>query len=304
MKLKPYICSAIGTPLDADDQLDPSGLRTHLEDQANAGIHGVLVAGTMGAMPLLTWRAYEQLVRASAEYWPGHGELLVGVGDLSFARSRERIQFVNELPIDGAVALTPYFLPYSQAELIQYFEALASDSRAPLYLYDLPQRTGNALAVETVLQLSEHPNIAGIKCSGDLSEARRLIDSLRGSDFRVILAQVPLLDVLLRAGMHEHVDGVYCMVPQLTRKIADAAMRGDGETAAELTRRLCGLLMMLRKYGVYAAMTALLNSRGFEGNFAPRPHQPLTSAARESLLAEGAVRDALAFEESLAAASV
>ncbi|MEX2170931.1 MAG: dihydrodipicolinate synthase family protein [Pirellulales bacterium] len=304
MKLKPYICSAIGTPLDVEEQLDPNGLRAHFEDQARAGIHGVLVGGTMGAMPLLTWRTYEQLVRASADYWPVHGELLVGVSDLSFARTRERIQLVNELPIDGAVALAPYFLSYSQADLIQYFEALAAESRAPLFLYDLPQRTGIALTVETVLRLSEHPNIAGIKCSGDLSEARRLIDSLRGSDFRVIVAQAPLLDVLLRTGMNQHVDGVYCLVPQLTRRIAEAATRGDGETAAELTRRLCSLLLMLRKYGVFPAMTALLNTRGISGSFAPRPHQPLTSAVRESLLAEGAVRDALTFEESPVAAIV
>lgn len=304
MLLKPYICSAVGTPLAADDHLDARGLRFHLEDQVLAGIDGVLVGGTMGAMPLLTGKTYEQLVRAGVEAFRGKGELLIGVSDLSFARTRERIQLVNELPVDGAVALTPYFLTYSQAELIRYFEALAAESRAPLYLYDLPQRTGIAIAVETVFRLSKHPNIAGIKCSGDLSEARRLMDAVRGSRFRVIVAQAPLIDVLFRAGIHEHVDGVYCLVPRLTRRIADAATRGQWEISAELTRRLFGLLMMLRKYGVFPAMTALLNARGISGNFAPQPHQPLAPAAREALLAEALVTDAVAFEESFAAAAV
>src|SRR5215216_4814407 len=113
---KPYICSAIGTPLDEDDGLCADGLRRHLDEQAAAGISGVLVGGTMGTMPLLTNRTYGQLVQKAVEYWSGKGELLVGVGDLSFARTRERIRLVNELPIDGAVILSPFFLPFSQAD--------------------------------------------------------------------------------------------------------------------------------------------------------------------------------------------
>jgi 4-hydroxy-tetrahydrodipicolinate synthase len=245
----------------------------------------------MGAMPLLTQSAYEQLVRASVEQWSPRGELLVGVGDLSFARTRERIRFVNELRIDGAVVLTPFFLSYSQAELAQYFEALAAESRAPIYLYDLPQRTGIALEVETVLRLAQHPNIAGIKCSGDVGQVRRLIDACAGSSFRVIVAQAPLIDVLLRAGIGEHVDGVYCIVPRLVRGIFDAVEQEDWELSAKRSQTLQGLLGLLRKYGVFAATTALLNHRGIAGNFAPRPHQPLSAALVEELLSEPTIRD-------------
>src|SRR5262249_18911196 len=222
-----YLCAAIGTPLDRDENLHVDGLLAHLQDQAQARVDGVLIGGTMGTMPLLTNRTYEQLVRVGVEEWIRYGEVLVGVGDLSFARTRERIHFVNELRIDGAVVLTPFFLPYSQSELAQYFEAVAAESRAPIYLYDLPQRTGVVLEVETVLRLAEHPNIAGIKCSGDMGQVRRLIDAVEGSSFRVIVAQAPLIDVLLRAGIGEHVDGIYCILPRLARGIFDAAAQGD-----------------------------------------------------------------------------
>lgn len=289
-----YFCAAIGTPLDQNEDLHAEGLRAHLQDQAEARVDGVLVAGTMGAMPLLTHSTYEQLVRASVEQWSCHGEVLVGVGDLSFARTMERIRFVNELEIDGAVVLTPFFLQYSQLELAQYFEALAAESRAPIYLYDLPQRTHVSLEIETVLRLAEHPNIAGIKCSGDLGQARRLIDALAGSRFRVIVAQAPLVDVLLRAGIGEHVDGVYCIVPRLVRGIFDAAGQEDWELSAKRSQSLQGLLGLLRKYGVFAATTALLNHRGIAGNFAPRPYQPLSKATIEQLLSEPEAREALA----------
>jgi 4-hydroxy-tetrahydrodipicolinate synthase len=184
-------------------------------------------------------------------------------------------------------------LSYSQADLTPYFEALAVESNAPIYFYDLPQRTGISLEVETVLRLAHHPNIAGIKCSGDLGQARRLIDALEGSNFRVIVAQAPLIDVLLRAGIGEHVDGVYCIVPQLVRGIFTAAAQTDWELAAKRSRALQGLLGLLRKYGVFAAMTAILNYRGIAGNFAPRPHQPLSAATAEELISEPALHEAL-----------
>ena len=137
-----YLCSAIGTPLNSDDTLCSEGLAAHLDDQAAAGIDGVLVAGTMGAMPLLTSATYAALIESSVVAWRKRGELLIGVGDLSYARTRERIQLANDFEIDGVVVLTPFFLKFSQAELIEYFEALAAESRSPLFLYDLPQRTG------------------------------------------------------------------------------------------------------------------------------------------------------------------
>lgn len=289
-----FIYSAIGTPLDSNEGLSYDGLRAQLEDHAQAGIDGLLVAGTMGCMPLLTGTTYADLAAKSAEFWRGRGELLIGVGDLSFARTRERVRLCNELQIDGVVALTPFFLSYTQAELIEYFQALAAEARAPLFLYDLPQRTGIALEVETVQKLAEHPNIAGIKCSGDLGQTRRLIDAVEGSDFRVVVAQAPLMDYLIRNGVRDFLDGVYCIVPKLVRGIADAADGGDWAASSARSQLLNGLLSMLRKYGVFPATTALLNHRGIPGNYAPRPHFPLSAEQREQLLAEPAIIAALA----------
>lgn len=289
-----YLCSAIGTPLTSDEALCTEGLATHLDDQAAAGINGVLVAGTMGAMPLLTSATYAVLVERSVAAWRKRGELLIGVGDLSYARTRERIQLANDFEIDGVVVLTPFFLKFSQAELIEYFEALAAESRSPLFLYDLPQRTGLPLELETVLRLSKHPNIHGIKCSGDIAQTRELISQLEGSGFRVIVAQAPSLHTLLRDGVSEHVDGIYSLVPQIVSGIAAATAENDFKLADELACRMNGLLAMLVKYGVFAATTAFLNHREISGSYAPRPHAPLAPDVNERFLAEPEVQAALA----------
>ncbi len=267
------------------------GLYQHLEAQAVASIDGVLVAGTMGLLQLLSDRVYQDLVVHSSSHWKDHGELLVGVGDTSYLRTLERLRFVNELPIDGAVVLSPYFLTFSQDELVDYFTALANASHVPLYLYDLPQRTRTHLELETVLTLSEHPNIAGIKCSGDIDQTKLLISAMKGHDFRVIVAKPALLESLIREGVSQHLDGVFCIAPQITRQIAVAADRGDWEVARKLNKNLEQFLATLTDYGVFPAMTALLNALGIEGRFAPRPFRMLSKETQKRLFAEQAVID-------------
>jgi 4-hydroxy-tetrahydrodipicolinate synthase len=274
------------------ESLHVEGLRQHLDDQWNHGINGVLVAGTMGLMQLLTDQTYRDLVRLSVEFSAGRGELLVGAGDCSFARTKERIEFLNECKIDGVVVLTPYFVRFAQPELIDYYRALADVSRAPLYLYDLPQRTGCKIELATALELSKHPNIRGIKCSDEPGYAREIADAA-GAQFRVVIAQPVLLDAFLRFGMMQHLDGMYAIAPQWAAAIAREATKGDWAAAAESQRMLNRLRVLVAAYGALQTMTAVLNARGISGNFAPRPYRPLADAQRESLLADPAVQSLL-----------
>ena len=76
-----HFITAIGTPVDQQEQLHEEGLEKHLVDQWSSGIHGILVAGTMGMMQLLRDQTYQQLVRRAVKMSKGKGEILVGAGD-------------------------------------------------------------------------------------------------------------------------------------------------------------------------------------------------------------------------------
>jgi len=125
MSFSPHLITAISTPLHADDTLHEEGLEILINDQLQAGIHGLLIGGTMGAMQLLSDETYCQLLRQAMAFARGRGELLAGAGDLSFARTWQRIQFLNTLPLDGIAVLPPFFLPYDAEELFDYYQALA-----------------------------------------------------------------------------------------------------------------------------------------------------------------------------------
>lgn len=286
------LITALGTPLTQDEGLHEEGLAAHVAEQWSTGIDGLLVAGTMGVLQLLRDDTYAQLVHRCVELTRDAGEVLVGAGDCGLSRTLDRIEFLNTQKIDGVVVLAPYFFTFGQDELIQYYRTLADAARAPLYLYDLPQRTRCKMELATVLELAKHPNIRGIKCSDEPSYARDLRDALEaqgiaiGERFRVIIAQSSMVDVFLRGGFREHVDGMFALAPRTTVSIARHGLRGEWEAAEHCQRQLNALRHLIVRYGVFASMTAILNARGISGSFAPRPFKSLDPAARQAFLAE------------------
>lgn len=293
------LISAICTPLDDDGRLHAEGLRLHLDDQWAAGIDGVLLGGTMGLLQLLADGTWQALVKQGTAASRGRGDVLVGVGDCSFDRTLARIQAVDTLPIDGVVVLAPYFLSFSQDELVGYFEALADESRRPIYLYDLPVRTRVKLDAPLVCQLARHPNIRGIKVSDDWSATRQLVHTLAENgvpeSFQVIPAQPLLVDVLAREGAVANLDGIFALAPAWTRSIVDAVAADDHALAADRQRRLARLLDAVRApLPLFPACSTVLNALGIPGCVAPRPLRPLTPDQREKLLSLPVIAELLA----------
>jgi 4-hydroxy-tetrahydrodipicolinate synthase len=287
------LISALCTPLNDDGSLHVEGLAAHIDDQWRHGIAGLLVGGTMGLMQLLDDATYRDLVRRSVDLSRGRGEVLVGVGDTSFTRTLGRIQYVEQFDVDGVVVLSPYFFQLGQAELIDYFEGLADCSKKPLFLYDLPGRTKTTLELDTVLRLAKHPNIRGIKCSGEYTGTRRLMD-IAGDAFRVVPAQPLIVDMLVRCGVRENLDGIFAILPGLAVGIAEAAEKGDYVTAASLQADMTEFLhLIVGKYPLFPSCTVILNARGIPGRVHPVPMKTLDSDQAAKLLAEPLVRKLL-----------
>lgn len=288
----PRVISAVCTPLQDDESLQIEALEAHIERQWRAGIHGLLVAGSMGDMQLLTDRTYAQLVEHAVRISAGRGEVMIGVGDTSYVRTLDRIKLVNKYPVAAAVVITPYFSAFRPAELVDYYWALADASWHPLYLYDLPCVTGVKLDFDTVERVAEHPNIHGIKASCEVDWSKELIRRI-GDRFRVIVAQVRIMDSLLREGIYEHLDGIVSLAPAWTMALLNAAQSGDWDRAAEYQRRMNELLDVLIPMDVFPGITAIFNEWGIPGKIGAAPLRQLDADARRRLLAVPIVQELL-----------
>ncbi len=239
----------------------------------------------MGLAQLLLDEVYQSLIAEGIRFSHSRGEVLVGVGDTSFDRTRQRIEWVNRQDADGVVVLTPYLYPYSPEELIRYYRGLADIAQVPVYLYDLPRFVGWSVPIDVVCEVARHPNVRGIKCSGPIDYTEELRERV-GEEFRIIYAQPKLVDFLLRAGKSEQLDGIFGLAPAWMSRIAQASKAGDWHEASAYQKRITGLIRLLTDYGVFPAFTALLNARGVPGMFTISPIEPLSDERREALLSE------------------
>jgi dihydrodipicolinate synthase/N-acetylneuraminate lyase len=103
------------------------------------------------------------------------------------------------------------------------------------------------------------------------------------------------MDLLVRCGVREQLDGIYAIAPHWAVGIVEAADRGDWEEAARRQRRMTALRSLVPEpYRVDPACTVILNALGVPGRMYPRPMRPLDPDEAERLLAEEPVRRLLA----------
>lgn len=170
---------------------------------------------------------------------------------------------------------------------------MADLSKAPIYLYDLPVRTRSKIAHETAIELSKHPNIRGIKCSDEPAYTRQLRDSIDNEKFRIIMAQPDLVDVFLRYGLAEHLDGMFAIAPRWIVALGRSAEAGLWDDAAQHQRCISALKGVLVEHGVFPTFTVLMNARGIAGSFAPLPFRPLSGGKRDAVLGTPIVQSLL-----------
>lgn len=261
--------TAVGTPVDVEGKLVEKSFRLHLNDQLRHGIDGMLVMGSMGMMPCLLASTYLKCVQTAVAEIGRRARIMVGVGRNSIEQTMEKIESLKNLEIDAVVATTPYYFPSSQEDLIYYFTEVANRSFFPLYLYDLPQITKVKIELETVLKLSRHGNIHGIKCSHDPAYTKTLFDRLSESGFEIITAHYDLIDKHLLSGITTHLDGFFSVIPAWLKQMKDAFNKREFETITQIQKKMTALRDGFTKVGVCPAFTVAMNLLGFEGRFHP-----------------------------------
>jgi dihydrodipicolinate synthase/N-acetylneuraminate lyase len=120
-----------------------------------------------------------------------------------------------------------------------------------------------------------------------------LMDRVDGG-FRVMPAQPLLVDLLVRCGVRDNLDGIFSIVPGLAVSIVEAAERGDYAEAATRQDRLTKFLNRIQALGqLFPVCTAILNARGVPGRVHVAPMKSLDPAAVEKLLDDPIIRDAM-----------
>jgi 4-hydroxy-tetrahydrodipicolinate synthase len=170
------VITAMITPFSEDGRVDygiAEKLAAHLVDH---GSDGLVVCGTTGESPTLTWEEEYELFRVVQQAVSGKAKVIAGTGSNSTREAIAATQKAAKLGLDGSLQVVPYYNKPPQEGLYQHFKAIAeSTPELPIMLYNIPGRTGQGLQLETIIRLAELPNIVSIKeASGSLDQASEI----------------------------------------------------------------------------------------------------------------------------------
>ena len=164
---------AIVTPFSGGT-VDLPALRRLLDLQLDGGTDAIIVCGTTGEASTMTYRERMRTIEACVDHVAGRVPVIAGSGSNATENAIALSRDAERAGVDGLLVVTPYYNKATQAGLARHYTAIADAVTRPVILYDVPSRTGVAIAPETYAELAKHPNINGIKeASGNLGNIQR-----------------------------------------------------------------------------------------------------------------------------------
>ena len=277
------VLAPITTPFDtATGEVAPVHLRRNVARLVEAGLDGVVVAGSTGESALLDAEEQRRMVGWVREVLPDGRWLLAGTGGES---TRQAVALTRAAAAEGADAVLvrppAYFSGgLSPASLADYYRAVADASPVPLLVYNIPKYTHLAIAPGLLQQLVLHSNIVGVKdSSGDAKNLAAYRDA--APDWSVFVGSGSLLYQALELKCDGGILAVACFAAALAAQVYVAFQAGDRTGAGKLQERLGPLdkevVGRLGPAGVKAAMDAV----GLYGGPVRPPLAPVGASDRE-----------------------
>ncbi|MHB8449799.1 MAG: 4-hydroxy-tetrahydrodipicolinate synthase [Mycobacteriales bacterium] len=278
------LLTAMVTPMVPGGGLDLDGaarLATHLVE---AGCAGLVVSGTTGESPTVTDAEQDLLLRAVLDAVGDRARVVAGVGTFDTAHTVELARAAEKAGAHGLLAVTPYYSRPPQEGLLAHFRTLADATELPVLLYDIPVRTGVALATDTLVRLAEHPRIVGVKdAKGDLAATAKV---LARSDLAVYSGDDALTLPLLSVGACGTVGVVTHVVAPQVGELIEAVDRGELARAREINAALLGVYDALFRTQAAILVKAALALSGLPGGPVRPPLVDATPAQVEQLRAD------------------
>jgi 4-hydroxy-tetrahydrodipicolinate synthase len=238
------LITAMATPFATDGSLDLDGAATLARHLTSHGTESIVVAGTTGESPTLTKEEKRDLFTAVVEACRGRAAVIAGTGTYSTAESIELSEMAAGCGVDGLLLVTPYYSRPPQAGLLRHFTAVAESVDLPIILYDIPSRTGRKIEHPTLVQLSDVPNIVGVKdAAGDPAGTSTLAAAAPG--FTIWSGDDALTLPLLSVGAAGVISVASHLAGERIAECIAAYVKGDVEHAATVDHALRPLYEVL-----------------------------------------------------------
>ena len=278
------VITAMVTPFNEKREVDYEKVEVLAHQLINTGSDAVLVTGTTGESPTLTFEEEIEILASAKRAVRNQAKVIMGAGSNSTETAVKVAKAAQKEGADAILSVVPYYNKPSQSGLIEHFSAVAEAVDLPVILYNIPSRTGINMTVETVKTLArKYENVVAVKQSfGDMDAVTELKSSCP-NDFAVYSGDDSLTLPMLALGAH----GVISVASHLFGKEIKSMIRnfktGDAMTAKNMHMKLYPIFKKLFMAPNPVPVKAALAYRGVIDDYVRRPLVELTKTEKTEL---------------------
>lgn len=278
------VITAMVTPFDEDGNVNYEVTEKLAAYLVENGSEGIVVCGTTGESPTLSWEEEYQLFQVVLQTVQGKAKVLAGTGSNSTTEAIAATQKAAKLGLHGSLQVVPYYNKPPQSGLYQHFRAIAQAcADLPIMLYNIPGRTGQNLQPETVARLAEIPNIIAIKeATGNLDQASH-IRSITPPEFSIYSGDDSLTLPLMAVGATGVVSVASHLVGSQMQQMIQAFESGKTQEATKIHLKLFPLFKALFSTTNPIPVKAALKLQGWKVGSSRSPLEDMPSELNSQL---------------------
>ena len=275
---------ALVTPFNDDGSVDYQSLMRLVEYQIQNGVDFLCVLGTTAETPTLTADEKKKIKQMVVERVNGRVPILLGVGSNSTQSVIDTLQNDDMTGVDAVLVVVPYYNKPSQEGIYQHYKAVASATKLPIVLYNVPGRTGVNMTAETTLRLArDFDNIIAIKeASGNITQMDDIIKH-KPESFDVISGDDGITFPLITLGAVGVISVIGNAFPREFSRMTRLALAGDYQNALTIHHKFTELFKLLFVDGNPAGVKAMLSMMGMIKNRLRLPLVPTRITTYEQM---------------------
>ncbi|WP_423798659.1 4-hydroxy-tetrahydrodipicolinate synthase [Neobacillus sp. SAB-20_R2A] len=277
------VLTAIVTPFDQDGEIDFNATRDLVNYLLANGTDGLVVCGTTGESPTLSTEEKVALFKFVVEVADGRVPVIAGTGSNNTRASISLTKLAEEVGVDGIMLVAPYYNKPSQEGMYQHFKAIAESTSLPVMLYNIPGRSVVNISAETVIRLSQIPNIVAVKeASGHLDDMAEIIKQT-ADDFSLYSGDDGMTLPVLSIGGVGVISVASHIIGNEMQDMVSRFKNGDLAGAAAAHRELLPIMKALFAAPSPAPVKAALNMKGINVGGLRLPLIPLNEEETRTL---------------------
>lgn len=278
---------AIITPFTETNEVDYAALEKLVDMHLNSGTDFLCVQGTTGETPTLSIDEKRNIRKRVIEQVNGRMGIMLGCGGNNTQAVINELQTEDFTGVDGILCVVPYYNKPNQEGMYRHFKAIADSTTLPIYLYNVPGRTGVNMQPETTVRLAkECSNIIGFKAaSGNIEQIKKLL-AIKPDTLDVLSGDDGLTYEIMKAGGVGVISVFGNVYPKECVELVRLLQQERYDEAKALSDRYSEIFRLLFVDGNPGGAKAQLSNMGYIKNVLRLPLVPVRDDVREALRVE------------------